>query len=226
MDFQSWKNNANRRVLVYIRSFFLVWTAIGLLMGCLLFTQNYFAHLDLGLALTCFLFFAIAFFVSFYLLAVPFFADDEKHYLLHRSTVYLMIGAVLLLLVGSILGIVSYFELSVQLENDYIWTSYLGYVYFICTIIYSAGYLITRFIRLYLEHEQRKRVEEWKNEFQEAFGEDPYSVHESSTPAKREPFADVPDNPQEGEDLSGRLEAPGVEVIDVSSTPVEEDDKK
>ena len=146
MDFQSWKNNANRRVLVYIRSFFLVWTAIGLLMGCLLFTQNYFAHLDLGLALTCFLFFAIAFFVSFYLLAVPFFADDEKHYLLHRSTVYLMIGAVLLLLVGSILGIVSYFELSVQLENDYIWTSYLGYVYFICTIIYSTGYLITRFI--------------------------------------------------------------------------------
>ena len=77
-----------------------------------------------------------------------------------------------------------------------------------------------------MEHEQRKRVEEWKNEFQEAFGEDPYSVHESSTPAKREPFADVPDNPQEGEDLSDRLEAPGVEVIDVSSTPVEEDDKK
>ncbi len=174
-----------------------------------------------ALSLTGFLFSFLAFLFALFLLLIPFFLQEENYPPLAKSASFLSPLIHFFLLLAAIFYLCTIQELNTLLKNDtYIWAGALCYTVSWTSLFVDAGFLVAKGVELYLKKARKKAFSSFFNKEREG---EPYDVYDENMPIKKEPFDDVPDNPLEGEDLSSRLEGPGVEVIDVSSTPIDEE---
>ena len=92
------------------------------------------------------------------------------------------------------------------------------YGIFWLAVFLELGMLLTRLVRMYFLRAASSPFPEDPRE-----EGDEYEIQEGG--GEVQPFQDVATNPEEGEDLSARIEGPGVEVIDATSHKIEGGDK-
>lgn len=208
---------AETRYRVYTRGTLLVWSLVCGIASSILFSQAYLVGADWGLPLSSLVFVSLGAFLALFLLSVSLFGGERIPFLTKVSDIasLLVHGSLFL---GTVLGLSSIGGVLASYSEGYLWGGPFVYGILWLAVFLELGMLLTRLVRMYfLKAASSPFPEDPREE-----GDD-YEIQEGG--GEVQPFQDVATNPEEGEDLSARIEGPGVEVIDATSHKIEGGDK-